>query len=102
MVGDINKTLWIQFIHADTYCLIVESLSRIELHVWIVAIGTQNRATTLMTLHGSVFTNTLVGSLQQGSSWWDLGAVHSVRSPEGLFILILTLGELEMVHSVWR
>lgn len=58
--SDINKIPQIQFMHANTYCLMVEGLSRIELHVWIVAIGTQNRATTLMTLHGSVFTNTLL------------------------------------------
>lgn len=57
--SDINKITQIQFIHADTYCLIVERLSRIKVHVWIVAIGTLNRATTPMTLHGSVFTNAL-------------------------------------------
>lgn len=55
-----------------------------ELRVWTVAIGTQSRATTPMTLHGSVFTNTFVGSLQQGSSWWDLGVFRILRSPEGL------------------
>lgn len=58
--GDINKIPQIQFIHAYTYCHMVERLSRIELCVWIVAIGTQNRATKVMTLHGSVFTNTLL------------------------------------------
>ncbi len=57
--SDINKIPQIQFIHADTFCLMVNSLLRIEIHVWIVAIGTLNRATTPMTLHGSVFTNAL-------------------------------------------
>lgn len=76
--SDINKILRVPFIHAYTYYISWWNVFlRKQLHVWIVVIGTQNRASTLMTLHGSILTNTFVGSLQQGSSWWDSGAVHS-------------------------
>lgn len=84
LCSDIKKNMQQLLWGFRLYRFTIEVFLGKDVHVWTVAIGTQSRATKPMTLHGSVFINTFVGSLLQDTSWLDLSIFPTVRSPEGL------------------